>query len=439
MNATADDVPQHRRLLTEIPGPRSRELAARRERAIPKGVSTTLPVFVVRAGPGILEDVDGNRLIDFGSGISTTNVGNSAPLVVDAIQEQAALFTHTCFMVTPYEGYVEVCERLNQLTPGDHEKRSFLVNSGAEAIENVVKVARYATGRPGIVAFDHGFHGRTLLTMTLTGKAMPYKRGFGPFAPEVYRAPYSYPFRGTGRLSDTVTMLETSVGAESIAAVLVEPIAGEGGFIVPEPGWLSGLAKWCRDRGILLIADEVQTGFGRTGDWFACEHEGVVPDLVATAKSLGGGLPIGGVTGRAEVMDSVHPGGVGGTFGGNPIACAASLAAIRTIEAQGLVERARVIGDLLMPRLRKLATTISAIGEVRGRGAMVGIEFVGDDGITPDREVTGRVLRRCHAAGLLVLTAGTYGNVIRLLPPLVISDALLQEGLGILEEAVAAG
>lgn len=435
---TPDQVPQQRRLLTEIPGPRSRELEARRERAIPKGVSTTLPVFVVRAGPGILEDVDGNRLIDFGSGISTTNAGNSAPLVVEAIREQAALFTHTCFMVTPYAGYVEVCERLNQLTPGDHEKRSFLVNSGAEAIENVVKVARYATGRPGIVAFDHGFHGRTLLTMTLTGKAMPYKRGFGPFAPEVYRAAYSYPFRGTGRLADTITMLETSVGAESIAAVVVEPIAGEGGVVVPEPGWLAGLAGWCRDHGILLVADEVQTGFGRTGDWFACEHEGVVPDLVATAKSLGGGLPIGGVTGRAEVMDSVHPGGVGGTFGGNPVACAASLAAIRTIETGGLVERARVIGEAILPRLRKLAAAVPAVGEVRGRGAMVGIEFVRDDGITPDREVTGRVLRRCHEAGLLILTAGTYGNVIRLLPPLVISDELLEEGLAILEEAVTA-
>jgi 4-aminobutyrate aminotransferase/(S)-3-amino-2-methylpropionate transaminase len=274
--------------------------------------------------------------------------------------------------------------------------------------------------------------------MTLTGKAMPYKRGFGPFAPEVYRAAYSYPFRGTGRLADTITMLETSVGAESIAAVVVEPIAGEGGVVVPEPGWLAGLAGWCRDHGILVVADEVQTGFGRTGDWFACEHEGVVPDLVATAKSLGGGLPIGGVTGRAEVMDSVHPGGVGGTFGGNPVACAASLAAIRTIETGGLVERARVIGEAILPRLRKLAAAVPAVGEVRGRGAMVGIEFVRDDGITPDREVTGRVLRRCHEAGLLILTAGTYGNVIRLLPPLVISDELLEEGLAILEEAVTA-
>ena len=438
MTAVPDSVSPSRHLATEIPGPRSLELMARRKRAIPSGVGTTLPVFITRAGPGILEDVDGNRLIDFGSGISTTNVGNSAPLVVAAIQEQAALFTHTCFQVTPYASYVEVCERLNELTPGSHEKRSFLVNSGAEAVENAVKVARYATGRPGIVAFDHGFHGRTLLALTLTGKVHPYKQGFGPFVPEIHRAPYSDPFRETGRLGDTITMLETTVGAESIAAVLVEPIAGEGGVVVPEPGWLAGLAGWCREQGILLIADEVQTGFGRTGAWFACEHEGVVPDLITTAKSLGGGLPIGGITGRAEIMDTVHGGGLGGTFGGNPVACAAALAAIRTIESEGLLARARAIGETMLRRLRRLSAGIPAIGNVRGRGAMVGIEFVGGDGIAPDRETTGRVLHRCHQEGLMVLGAGTYGNVIRLLPPLVISDELLDEGLGILERAVTA-
>jgi len=438
MTAIPDRLSPTRHLVTEIPGPRSLELMARRQRAVPSGVGTTLPVFVTRAGPGILEDVDGNRLIDFGSGISTTNVGNSAPLVVAAIQEQAALFTHTCFQVTPYASYVEVCERLNELTPGSHEKRSFLVNSGAEAVENAVKVARYATGRPGIVAFDHGFHGRTLLALTLTGKVHPYKQGFGPFVPEIHRAPYSDPFRETGRLGDTITMLETTVGAESIAAVLVEPIAGEGGVVVPEPGWLAGLADWCREQGILLIADEVQTGFGRTGAWFACEHEGVVPDLITTAKSLGGGLPIGGITGRAEIMNAVHSGGLGGTFGGNPVACAAALAAIRTIESKGLLARARAIGETMLRRLRRLSAGAPAIGNVRGRGAMVGIEFVGGDGIAPDRETTGRVLRRCHQDGLMVLGAGTYGNVIRLLPPLVISDGLLDEGLGILERAVTA-
>ncbi len=306
-------------LKTEVPGPASRELAQRRAAAIPRGVGTTLPVFVTRAGPGFVEDVDGNRLIDFGSGISVTNVGNSAPAVVAAIQHQAERFTHTCFQVTPYESYVAVCERLNALTPGDHEKRSFLVNSGAEAVENAVKVARYATGRSGVVAFDHGFHGRTLLTMSLTGKAMPYKRGFGPFAPEVYRASYSDPFHGTGRLDETLSLLETTIGRRVDRLCRSSSRSpGEGGFVVPEAGWLAGLAEWCARNGVLFVADEVQTGMGRTGTWFACEHEGIVPDIVTTAKSLGGGLPIGGITGRAELMDAVHPGGWAGRLAATP-------------------------------------------------------------------------------------------------------------------------
>jgi 4-aminobutyrate aminotransferase/(S)-3-amino-2-methylpropionate transaminase len=394
-------------------------------------------VFIGSAGAGYLDDVDGNRLIDFGSGISVTNVGNSAPPVVAAIQAQAELFTHTCFQVTPYEDYVAVCERLNALTPGDHEKRSLLVNSGAEAVENAVKVARYATGRNAVVAFDHGFHGRTLLAMTLTGKAMPYKQGFGPFAPDVYRAPYSYPFRQTGQLDETIRFLETTVGAEAIACVVVEPIAGEGGFIVPQTGWLPGLADWCRQHGILLVADEVQSGMGRTGTWFACEHEDVVPDLVTTAKSLGGGLPIGGVTGRAEVMDAVHVGGLGGTFGGNPLACAAALAVFDMIESENLLERARHIGLVVQERLQKLASAGGPVGEVRGRGAMQAIELIAPDGRTPDAVTTGRVAKACHEQGLLILTAGTYGNVIRLLPPLVISDEALDEGMSILESVLA--
>jgi 4-aminobutyrate aminotransferase/(S)-3-amino-2-methylpropionate transaminase len=392
---------------------------------------------VARAGAGIVEDVDGNRLIDFGSGISVTNVGNSAPAVVRAIEQQAERFTHTCFQVTPYEEYVAVCERLNELTPGDHDKRSLLVNSGAEAVENAVKVARYATGRSKVVAFDHGFHGRTLLTMSLTGKVAPYKLGFGPFAPEIYRAPYSDPFRGVGRLEEVIQLLETTVGADTIACVVVEPIAGEGGFVVPESGWLPGLASWCADHGILLVADEVQSGMARTGRWFACEHEQVVPDLVTTAKSIGGGLPLGGVTGRAEVMESVHQGGLGGTFGGNPIACAAALAVFDIIESEGLLERARHIGDVVLPRLERLVDTDGPVGEVRGRGAMIALELVGADGRQPDAAAAQRVARRCHEQGLLILTAGTYGNVLRLLPPLVISDDLLDEGLGIIETALA--
>jgi 4-aminobutyrate aminotransferase/(S)-3-amino-2-methylpropionate transaminase len=331
-----------------------------------------------------------------------------------------------------------VCERLNDLTPGDHEKRTFLVNSGAEAVENAVKVARYATGRSGVVAFDHGFHGRTLMGLTLTGKAMPYKQGFGPFAPEIYRAPYSDPFRGTGTLAQTLDIMETTVGAASIACVVVEPIAGEGGFVVPEPGWLPGLAEWCTANGVVLVADEIQSGFGRTGAWFACEHEGVVPDIVTTAKSLGGGLPIAAVTGRADLMDRVHPGGLGGTFGGNPLACAAALAAIETMEAEGLLERAQRIGAVMLGRLQVMAATSPAIGDARGRGAMVAIELVGSDGITPDKVAAARVAAACHAQGVLVLTAGTHGNVVRLLPPLVIPDDLLDEGLGLLEEAISA-
>ena len=342
-----------------------------------RGVGTTLPVFVARGGTGLLEDVDGNRFIDFGSGISVTNVGNGAPVVVAAVNRQAELFTHACFQVTPYESYVAVCERLNALTPGDHEKRSFLVNSGAEAVENAVKVARYATGRSAVVAFDYGFHGRTYLALSLTGKQMPYKHGFGPFAPEIYRAPYSDPFRGTGGLDETISTLEAMVGADSIACVVVEPIAGEGGFVVPKPGWLAALAGWCSDNGIVLVADEVQTGMGRTGAWFACEHEGVIPDIVATAKSLGGGLPVGGVTGRADLMDAVHVGGLGGTFGGNPLACAAALAVFDMIESEQLLARAVHIGEVALPRLQKLVSPGGPVGHVRGRGAMIALELCG--------------------------------------------------------------
>jgi 4-aminobutyrate aminotransferase/(S)-3-amino-2-methylpropionate transaminase len=410
---------------------------ARRAAALPLGVGTTLPVFAVRASGGILEDADGNRFIDLAAGIAVTTVGSSAPRVVAAVTEQVERFTHTAFQVTPYESYVEVCERLNALAPGDHEKRSFLVNSGAEAVENCVKVARNVTGRDAVVAFDHGFHGRTLLGMTLTGKVMPYKQGFGPFAPEVYRAEYSYPFRGTGDLAATLAFLDKTVGASQIAAIVVEPIAGEGGFIVPAPGWLAGLSAWCTDNGAMLIADEVQSGIGRTGAWFACEHEGVVPDLVATAKGLGGGLPIAGVTARAGIIDQVHAGGLGGTFGGNPLSGVASLAAMDTIQAEGLLDRATAIGETMTTRLRAMQASYPSIGDVRGRGAMIAAELVGADGITPDADLTKRVAAACHADGVLVLTAGSYGNVLRFLPPLVISEELLDDALGVLEKAFA--
>jgi 4-aminobutyrate aminotransferase / (S)-3-amino-2-methylpropionate transaminase / 5-aminovalerate transaminase len=434
----ADSLAQNRHVATEIPGPRSRELMARRQAALPTGVGTTLPVFAARASGGIVEDVDGNRFIDLAAGIAVTTVGSSAPRVVAAVTEQVERFTHTCFQVTPYEAYVEVCEALNDLTPGGHEKKTFLVNSGAEAVENAVKIARYATGRDAVVAFDHGFHGRTLLAMTLTGKVMPYKQGFGPFAPEVYRAPFSYPFRGTGDLPSTLASLDKTVGASNIACVVVEPIAGEGGFIVPEPGWLAGLADWCKDNGVVLIADEVQTGIARTGAWFASEHEGVIPDIVTTAKGLGGGLPIAGITARADLVDTVHAGGLGGTFGGNPLSCASALAAIATVREDGLIERAQHIGQTMVPRLRALAAAYPSIGDVRGRGAMIAIELVRADGFTPDVDLTKAVAAACHAEGVLVLTAGSYGNVLRFLPPLVISDDLLDDGLSVLEKAFAA-
>jgi len=428
---------QQRKLVTDIPGPRSRALWERRSRAVPAGVGTTLPVFVERAQGGIVEDVDGNRLIDLGAGIAVVNVGHAHPAVVDAITRQAADFEHTCFQVTPYAGYVEVCEQLAQRTPGDHEKRSVLVNSGAEAVENAVKIARVATGRTAVIAFDQAFHGRTLLAMSLTAKVVPYKKGFGPYAPEVYRAPFSYPFRGTGRLDETIAWIEASVDPSQIACVIAEPIAGEGGFVVPGPGWIPGIAEWCRANGIVFVADEVQTGFGRTGDWFASEHEGVVPDLVATAKGLGGGMPIAGVTGRAELMDAVHPGGLGSTFGGNPVSCAAALAAIEVIEREQLPARARKLGERMFERLRAMQQETSGIGDVRGRGAMVAIELVHDDG-SPDPDRAKRICSSCHEQGVIVLTAGTYGNVVRLLPPLILDETLLDEGLDALDVAVRA-
>jgi 4-aminobutyrate aminotransferase/(S)-3-amino-2-methylpropionate transaminase len=426
---------QQRKLVTEIPGPRSRELWERRTRAIPAGVGTTLPIFVERANGGIVEDVDGNRLIDLGAGIAVVNVGHAHPAVTAAIAEQAAKFVHTCFQVTPYDGYVEVCEQLNERTPGTHEKRSFLVNSGAEGVENAVKIARAATGRPAIIAFDQAFHGRTLLALSLTAKVVPYKKSFGPYAPEVYRAPYSYPYRGTGGLAETIAWIEASVDASQVACVVVEPIAGEGGFVVPGPGWFAGIAQWCRAHGVVFVADEVQTGFGRTGAWFASEHEDVVPDVVVTAKGLGGGMPIAGVTGRSEIMDAVHVGGLGSTFGGNPVSCAAALAAIDVIEKEGLVERAQHLGERMLGRLTALQRDTTGVGDVRGRGAMVAMELVHDDG-APDADRAKQVCASCHEQGVIVLTAGTLGNVVRLLPPLVLNDALLDDGLDALETAV---
>ena len=436
---------QERRLVTEIPGPASRELLERRQRSVARGLSHVLPVFVTAAGGGVVIDADGNSLIDFGSGIAVTSVGNSAELVVQRVTEQVARFTHTCFMVAPYEGYVAVCEELNRVTPGDHDKRSALFNSGAEAVENAVKIARHATGRSAVVVFDHAYHGRTNLTMAMTAKNMPYKQGFGPFASDVYRVPMAYPLRWPGgparcaaEALDVVTgLIHAQVGEQNVAAVVIEPIQGEGGFIVPPDGFLPGLAAFCQEHGIVLVADEIQSGFCRSGDWFACDHEGVVPDLVTTAKGIAGGLPLAGVTGRAEMMDAVHPGGIGGTFGGNPVACAAALGAIETMGKEDLPAAARRIGDIMLPRLRELAQTYPVIGDVRGRGAMLAVELVQPGTLVPDGAAAARVAKACHESGLVVLTCGTYGNVLRFLPPLVIGEQLLTEGLSILADAFA--
>ncbi len=439
-------VDQQRILRTSIPGPRSQELHARKLAAVASGVGTTLPIYVERAGGGIVVDVDGNQLIDFGSGIAVTTIGNAAPRVVAAVQQQVADFTHTCFMVTPYEEYVAVAEKLNEVTPGSHEKRSALFNSGAEAVENAIKIARHATGRSAVVAFDHAYHGRTNLTMALTAKNMPYKQGFGPFASEIYRVPMAYPFRwptGPDNCADEafelfVSNVHAQIGESNTAAVIIEPIQGEGGFIVPAPGFLARVASWCTDNGIVFIADEIQSGFCRTGDWFASSFENVVPDLITTAKGIAGGLPLAAVTGRASMMDAVHGGGLGGTYGGNPVACAAALASIETMETDDLAGAARHIESIMVPRLRMLAEKYGVIGEVRGRGAMIAVELVAEAGsLEPNAALTAAVAGACHREGLITLTAGTFGNVLRFLPPLVIGDDLLNEGLDILESAFA--
>lgn len=437
-------IAQERHLVTAIPGPKSLALQARRHAAVAAGVASTLPVYAADAGGGIIVDVDGNSLIDLGSGIAVTTVGNSAPRVVDAVREAVGHFTHTCFMVTPYEGYVAVAEKLNALTPGGHNKRTALFNSGSEAVENAVKIARLATRRSAIVVFDHAYHGRTNLTMALTAKAMPYKKGFGPFAGEIYRMPMSYPFRdvegmtGKDAAARAISMIEKQIGAEDVAAVLIEPVQGEGGFIVPADGFLPALSQWCTHNGVVFIADEIQSGFCRTGSWFACDHEGVVPDLVTIAKGVAGGLPLAAVTGRAELMDAVHPGGLGGTYGGNPVACAAALAAIETMQELDLNAAARRIEATVMPRMRALAERTGSIGEVRGRGGMIALEFTVAGSTEPDAAAAASVAKACHAEGVVILTCGTYGNIIRLLPPLVIGADLLSEGLDVLEAAVSA-
>ena len=435
------NVPQQRKLLTELPGPKSQEIIKRRSEAVSASLGMALPAIITHASGGILLDVDGNQIIDMGSGIAVVNVGNSAPKVVERVQKQVADFTHTCFMIAPYEGYIEVCEKLNELTPGKFKKKSALFNSGAEALENAVKIARHYTKRQAVVVFEHGYHGRTNLTMAMTAKNMPYKEGFGPFTPEIYRMPMAYPYRHEGNiehaLDEVLHKIEKEIGGKNLAAICIEPIQGEGGFIVPPKGFLPGLAKYAKEVGALFIADEVQTGFARTGQMFACEDEGVEPDLITTAKGIAGGLPLAAVTGRAEIMDEIHPSGLGGTYGGNPIACAAALGAIETIQSEKLVDRANQIGKIMVDALTAMQKKYPVIGEIRGRGAMIAIELVKPGSKEPNGEVMGKVVKYAQSKGVLFLTAGTYGNVLRFLPPLVISDDLVKDAMSVLDEAFA--
>ena len=438
-------IAQKRNLITAIPGPKSAELIKRRADAVSASLGTAFPVFIERAEGSIIVDVDGNSILDLAAGIAVLNVGHSTPKVIENIKTQVDAFTHTCFMVVPYTGYVEVCEALNRLTPGKFKKKSVLMNSGAEALENAVKIARSYTKRQAIVVFEHGYHGRTNLTMAMTAKNMPYKDGFGPFAPEIYRMPMAYPFRWNGdqakcaqeALEMITHKIEKEIGAKNVAAIVIEPIQGEGGFIVPPKGFLPGIANFAKENGIVFIADEVQTGFGRTGKWFACEDENVEPDIVTTAKGIAAGLPLSGVTGRAEIMDSIHLSGLGGTYGGNPIACAAALGAIETIEKDNLVERANKIGKIMTDALNEMAKKYPIIGEVRGRGAMQAIELVKPGSDEPNSEAQAAIIKYCVSKGVLILSAGTYANVIRLLPSLAIDEALLKDGLSVLDEAIA--
>lgn len=431
-----------RKLVTEIPGPKSRALHERRKAVVSAGLTQGFPIYIERAEGAILVDVDGNHILDLGSGIAVTTIGHAVPELIDAVSQQVAAFTHTCFMVTPYESYVEVCEELANLTPGTHAKTSALFNSGSEAVENAVKIARLATGRQAIVVFDHAYHGRTNLTMALTAKNMPYKDRFGPFAPEIYRVPMSYPYHdglsGTEAAARAIKIIETQVGAKNVAALLIEPIQGEGGFIVPADGFLPALSRWTTENGAVFIADEIQSGFCRTGDWFAVDHEGVIPDIVAMAKGLAGGMPLAAVTGRAELMNQVHEGGLGGTYGGNPVAAVAALATIKTLRDRNLAVRARELEDIMITSLRSLQKDVAIIGDVRGRGAMIAIELVQPGTKDANAAAAKSIVNFCNQNGVVAIVCGTYNNVIRLLPPLVITDEQLHDGLSVIASAVRA-
>jgi 4-aminobutyrate aminotransferase/(S)-3-amino-2-methylpropionate transaminase len=429
---------------TEIPGPRSRALMARRDAAVPRAPYNTTPIFAASAEGATIEDVDGNRYLDFAGGLGCLNIGHRAPRVTTAIQKQLEKHLHLCFAVTPYEGYVAVAEKLNALAPGKFAKKTILLNSGAEAVENAVKIARAYTKRPAIICFEDAFHGRTMMAMSLTSKTHPYKAGFEPFASDVYRIPFAYPYRSeAGATAETFAhhledAFKRSVAAESVAAVIAEPVLGEGGFVIPPRDYFKALQAICRKHGILFIADEVQSGFARTGKWFACEHFGVEPDLITIAKSLGGGMPIAAVTGRAEVMDAPGPGALGGTYCGHPLSCAAALAAIETIEKDGLLARSTAVGKHFETRARAWQKKWPLVGDVRALGGMCAIELVRDAQTREPAETeTKQIAEYCYKHGLITITAGTFNNVMRILVPLVVTDQQLDEGFNVIEAALA--
>ncbi|MDM4763488.1 4-aminobutyrate--2-oxoglutarate transaminase [Galbitalea sp. SE-J8] len=435
-------IPPSRQVVTAIPGPRSLALAERRAAVVAAGVSSAVPVFLERGHGAIVVDVDGNRFIDLGSGIGVTTIGHTDDAVVAAASEQLRRLTHGMFTISAYESYVRVAELLAEHTPGDHAKKSVLLNSGAEAVENAVKIARKHTGRSAIAVLEHAYHGRTNLTMAMTYKAMPYKAGFGPFAPGIHHVPGSYPFRdglsGADAAARTISHLEKAIGASDLAAVVAEPIQGEGGFIVPAEGYLAAIQDWCTANGVVFVADEIQSGMARTGRLFASEHLGLVPDVVLTAKGIAGGLPLAAVTGRAEIMDAAHPGGLGGTFAGNPVAAAAAVAVFAEIERRDLLAEGRRIEATLRPALLDLRSRHPVIGDVRGLGAMLAIELVHPGTLDPDPAALASVVRFALEHGVLVLTAGTYGNVLRFLPSLATTDEQLLDAVGVLDEAFAA-
>ena len=426
---------------------RNEELMQLRNKHVPQGLVNLSPSFITEARGAIMIDADGRELIDFAGGIGVNNVGHCHPKVVAAIKDQADKFIHTCFHVAPYESYIELAAKLNELAPGDFDKMTMMGNSGAEADENAIKIARYATKRPAVISFENAFHGRTLLTMTLTSKVKPYKLGYGPFAPETYRMPYAYCYRCPFGLkypscnASCADYLEeffiTNVAAEQTAAVIVEPIQGEGGFVTPPPEYFSKLHAICKKNGILLIVDEVQTGMGRTGKIFAIDHWGIAPDIITTAKSLAGGMPLSAITGRADIMNQSHVGGLGGTYSGNPLSCRAALAVLEILIEDGLLKRGELLGEKLLKRFMEMQEKYEIIGEVRGKGPMLALELVSDrESKEPAGDEAKQLTKLCYEKGLVLLSCGNHGNVIRVLMPLVITDEELERGLSILEESL---